>query len=101
MARATVKRIFIIFFWAPDSALQQNVSPKKGFESEHFFQLAPVTVKKNANLLTLTSSKIPRLALALPAKVFVRSIHQTGGRNPINRLIKFWLRAQIYSLRNG
>lgn len=90
-ARATVKRIFIIFFWSPDSALQQNVSSKKGVESEHFFPLAPATVKKNANLLTLTSSKIPRLALALTAKVFVRSRHRRGGLNPINRLIKFWL----------
>lgn len=90
-AGATVKRIFIIFFWSSDSALQQNVSSKKGVESEHFFPLAPTTVKKNAIPLTLASLKIPRLALALTAKVFVRSRHRRGGKNPINRLIKFWL----------
>lgn len=78
-AGATVKRIFIIFFWSSESALQQNVSSKKDLESERFFPLAPTTVKKNGNPLTLTSSKIPRLALALTTKVFVRSRHRRGG----------------------
>jgi hypothetical protein len=67
------------------------VSAKKGFESEHFFLLVPGTLKKNANPLTLTSSKIVASALALPVKVFVRSRHRQGGKYPINRLMKFWL----------
>jgi hypothetical protein len=66
-APVDVKRIFNIFFCSPDSALQQNVWPKKGVESERFFALVSDTVKKIANPLTFNSSKFRFLALALTA----------------------------------
>jgi hypothetical protein len=83
VAPASVKRKFNIFFWSRESALPQNWHSKKGFESEGFFHAGPETVKKNWNPLTFNSLKNPWAALALPAKVFVRSRHRRGGHKPI------------------